>query len=99
MNDFPDRTTSVTIYGETYNIRGKTDPEFIEKVAGFVDDKMQEIGANLSSGTDPHRIAILAAMNIAGELFQSLQDRKDILDTVNRRGEQLISAIEKTLSE
>ncbi len=99
MSDLAENTTTVSIYGEKYSIRGKADSGFIEKVADYVDSKMQEVGANISSASAPHRIAILAALNIAGELFQTIDDRTDILEKLTKKSEDLISAIDETLSE
>ncbi|MCK5521452.1 MAG: cell division protein ZapA [Candidatus Marinimicrobia bacterium] len=97
MSELYDKSVTVNIYGEDYNIRGKAESAFIEKVADYVDNKMQEIGANIASTSATHRIAILAAMNIAGELFQTLDEKKIILNTVNEKSEKLITAIEESL--
>ncbi len=65
------RRTSVrvTIVGEEYTIRGSADPEHIRAVAGYVDAAIRKI---VASGTvvESHKAAILAAMQIAGELFE-----------------------------
>ena len=38
-----DRPTSVTIYGQTYHLRGSDDGRYLSKLAGIVDRKMREI--------------------------------------------------------
>jgi cell division protein ZapA len=59
----------VEIYDQAYTIRSDGDPEYIRKLAEYVDQRMREI----SSGTltvDSRKVAILAALYIADELHQ-----------------------------
>lgn len=70
-------TLSVTILGSEYKIKG-ADPEYIQKVAAYVDAKMRELERRLAAGA-PARIAILASLNIADELFRERAER-DRLD-------------------
>ena len=66
-----DRRSSVrvTIVGEEYAIRSPADPEHTRAVAAYVDAAIRKI---VNSGTvvESHKAAILAAMQIADELFQ-----------------------------
>ena len=61
-------TVRVTIVGDEYAIRSPADPEHTRAVAGYVDAAIRKI---VNSGTvvESHKAAILAAMQIAGELF------------------------------
>jgi cell division protein ZapA len=58
---------SVEIYDQVYNLRG-TDPAHIEKLAALVDAKMRAVSAT-GATVDSLRVAVLAALNIADELF------------------------------
>jgi cell division protein ZapA len=62
-------TEMVEIFGQDYKIKGVGDPEYIHMIAGYIDRKMREI-AHSSGIMSQSRIAILAALNIADELFQ-----------------------------
>ena len=66
-------TLSVTIFGSEYKIKG-ADPDYIETVAAYVDGKMRELERRLATGT-PTKIAILASLNIADELFRERAER------------------------
>ena len=55
----------VEIFDQAYNLRG-TDPEYIRRLAEFVDSKMRLI-AEQTSTVDSLRLAVLAALNIADE--------------------------------
>lgn len=61
-------TVRVSIVGEEYSVRSAADPEHTRAVASYVDAAIRKI---LGSATvvESHKAAILAAMQIAGELF------------------------------
>ncbi|MGH9430270.1 MAG: cell division protein ZapA [Terriglobia bacterium] len=62
-------TIHVVIYDQEYNLRGQLDPEYIRKLARYVDEKMRSVAARTQT-VDSLRTAILAAMNIADEYHQ-----------------------------
>ena len=66
-------TQSVTIFGSEYKIRG-ADPDYIQIVAAYVDGKMRELEQRLPAGNQT-KIAILASLNIADELFRERDER------------------------
>ena len=67
--DNENKTLKVTIYGAEYTLRAKaSDSAQIYQIAEYVDDKMREVQA-LKPNRPLHQIAILAALNIAEELF------------------------------
>ena len=56
----------VEIFDQTYHLRGP-DPEYLAKLAEYVDTKMRTVAAQAST-VDSLRVAVLAALNIADEL-------------------------------
>lgn len=68
-------TEIVEIFGQDYKIKGVGDPDYINKIAGYVDKKMREI-AHSSGIMSQSRIAILAALNITDELYQEKEKNK-----------------------
>lgn len=64
-----DRVTSVDIQGQRYPIRSELDPDYVTRLAAYVDDKMRAAGDSTPTG-DTLRLAVLAALNIADELFR-----------------------------
>ncbi len=59
----------VEIYDQEYRVSGGLDPEYIKKLARFLDAKMRSI-AERTHTVDSLRVAILAALNIADEYHQ-----------------------------
>jgi cell division protein ZapA len=68
-------TEKVEIFGQEYKIKGVGNPQYIHKIAGYVDKKMREI-AHSSGIMSQSRIAILAALNITDELYQVREARE-----------------------
>jgi len=64
------RVVSVEIAGQKYPIRSGLDPEYVNRLALYVDDKMRAAADSAPTG-DALRLAVLAALNIADELFRS----------------------------
>ena len=87
----------VEIYDQTYQLRG-SDPEYIAKLADFVDTKMRLI-AQQASTVDSLRVAVLAALNIADE-YLVLKSKYDAAthDYTARAG-HLSDALDEILEE
>ncbi|MBN1595071.1 cell division protein ZapA [candidate division FCPU426 bacterium] len=59
----------VNIFGSEYAIRGEADETYIQSLAHYVDEKMKEISQSTHL-TSPLKISILAAINMADEIFR-----------------------------
>lgn len=59
----------ITIQGQQYPIRTSLEPEYVVRLAAFVDEKVRAASESTPSG-DSLRLAVLAALNIADELFR-----------------------------
>jgi cell division protein ZapA len=64
------RVIPVEINGQRYPIRSTLDPEYVAQLAAYVDGKMRAAADSTPTG-DSLRLAVLAALNIADELFRS----------------------------
>lgn len=67
------RVIHVDIQGQRYAIKSSLDAKYVSDIAAFVDSKMERVGRELAT-TDALRLAVLAALNIADELFRARQD-------------------------
>ncbi len=65
-----DKILEIEIFGQKYKIRvkGEEDEAYIGHLTSFVDQKMHEVAVKSKSG-DAAKVAVLAALNIADELF------------------------------
>jgi len=79
------KTLKVTIFGSEYTLKAKaSDGARIFQIAEYVDDKMREV-QNLKPNRPLHQIAILAALNIAEELFQARSSDADVSNDFKRK--------------
>ena len=94
MNDVS--VTSVQIFGREYKIKGYADKSYIEKVAGYVHGKMKELSDNQSL-LSHERLAVLAALNIADELFQETKKNTETSLSIERHAEEMIARLDQCL--
>jgi cell division protein ZapA len=89
-----DRIIDVEIYGQKYRIRvkGEEDEKYISHLTSYVDQKMHEIAVK-SKSADTLKIAVLAALNIADELFLN-QKKLDQLNEALGHMETEIESVE-----
>jgi cell division protein ZapA len=84
----------VNIYGNEYNIKGDADPEYIQKLAEYINKRMVETGRNIANG-NVLQIAILTALNIADEYFQLQEMKGDTSGALEQKAKALISMLEE----
>jgi cell division protein ZapA len=89
-----DRIIDVEIYGQKYRIRvkGEEDEKYIGHLTTYVDQKMHEIAVK-SKSAETLKIAVLAALNIADELFLN-QKKLDQLNEAIGHMETEIESVE-----
>lgn len=68
-----DHSRRVAIGGETFSVLSDAPPETIEKVAQYVDERIAQARTVLGE-TDRFRIAILASLQVAGDLMEARQE-------------------------
>lgn len=74
----------VNICGENFQIKSDQPPQVIERVAGYLDFKIREMSKG-GINVDKFRVVVLAALNLAGELFEA----KSRLEEYDKHSTQL----------
>ncbi len=87
----------VDIFGQTYTIKGDAESDYIVKLAGYVNSKMNEVSDSIGNG-NPVQVAILAAMNIADEFHQLKNISSGSEVAVERKTSELISMLDEGLT-
>ena len=90
-------STTVEIFGQTYNVRGEGDPDYLTELARFVDSRMREVAAEVAT-VDPVKIAILAALNIADEFSRYRKERQHASGGWIEKTEELSERLNKIIS-
>ena len=96
MDGKPD-STSVEIFGQSYNVRGEGDPDYLTELARFVDSRMREVAAQVST-VDPMKIAILAALNIADEFSRYRKQHDSATGIWVEKTEEISERLNKVIS-
>ena len=64
------RVVHVDIQGQKYAVRSDLDAQYIGELAAYLDEKMRLAARELASA-EPLRVAVMAALNVADELFHA----------------------------
>ncbi len=88
----------VQILGHQLPIRGEADPSYILELAEFVDLKMREVTQKMPVAA-VSKVAILASLNIADELFKERAIKTRVGSDVLDRAEALSRRLDEVLGE
>lgn len=88
----------VQIFGHNYTIRGEADQEYITQVSAYVDRKMREITDKLPVAS-LSKVAILASLNIADELFKERARVEEQSAQLNQKAARLNAVLDELLED
>jgi len=86
----------VRIRNAEYLVRGEENEQQVQRIADYLNDKLKEIEQG-TEGLSEKRTAILAALDIAGDYFQILKEKENLLTSVRQRTQSLIRSIDSVL--
>ena len=92
----PGRVVPVDILGQRYPIRSGLDPEYVTRLATYVDQKMRAAAETTPTG-DSLRLAVLAALNIADELFRCRDTTLERDGRLAERAQELERLLDRVL--
>ena len=81
--------TVVTVHGRDYTVVGTETPEYMQRVASYVDRRMTEL--SFSGYLSEDRLMALTALNLADELLKS----KDEVNAMRKELTQMRQALHK----
>lgn len=74
----------VKILGEDFTVKGTLSPAYIEKIADYVDKKMQSI-AEQNPKLSQQKVSILACLNLADEVFRLQDEMSESETSINKK--------------
>jgi cell division protein ZapA len=86
----------VRIRNAEYLVQGEENEQQVQRIADYVNDKLKEIEQG-TEGLSEKRTAILAALDIAGDYFQILKEKENLVSTVRQKTQSLIRSIDSVL--
>jgi len=90
------RVIPVEINGQRYPIRSVLEQEYVARLAAYVDQKIRAAADSTPSG-DSLRHAVLAALNIADELFRCRDVSRARSGEIAERAEELERLLDRVL--
>ena len=91
------QVVSVEIRGQRYPIRSELDSSYVNVLATYVDEKIRAASESTPSG-DSLRLAVLAALNIADELFRCQDVQKASRGALAERTQALERLLDAALA-
>jgi len=83
----------VDVFGQRLALQGDADERYVHELAQYVEGQMNAIARNLTTST-PTKVAILAAINIADQLFTQESRRQAGEAEIERRAAGLLECID-----
>ncbi len=94
----PSRVIQVDIHGQRYPVRSELDPGYINELAAFLDEKMR-LAARETQTADSLKIAVIAALNIADELFRARADTSGVGGRLLARTADIERLVDEALAD
>jgi cell division protein ZapA len=91
------KIVQVEVHGQKYPIRTQLDPQYVEELAAFVEQRMR-LAANTSPSSDIVGLAILAALNITDEFFRTRNELTGNTGTLAARTAALEKIVDQALA-
>ena len=89
----------VQIFGQTYEILGNpSETLYYNSLARFVEEKMKDI-MNFTNVVSTQKIAVLAALNIAEELFRERENKSMGGKVAERKVDDLIKLLDQAMRQ
>ena len=93
----PGASVKIKIFDQIYTVRAEKDPEYVARLAEFVDGRMREITRGTPT-VDTLRVAVLAALNIADDYFQLKEKYTETDHVIGQKALACVSVLDQILS-
>ena len=86
------RSVTVQIAGVKYALKTEEDDRWVKQVAAFVDGKIREVQKHTRT-VDTQAVAVLAALQIAEELFNERQQSGELRKKIREKSQSLLDVL------
>jgi cell division protein ZapA len=97
MSDASERVVPVVIQGQRYPVRSTLEPAYVAELAAYVDEKMR-LASEANDTSDFLRVAVLAALNLADEVFRQRADRETSATAIAARAGDIERLVDEVLA-
>ena len=88
------RSVTVQVAGQRYTLKTDDDDKLVRSVAAYVDTKFRDV-QRASRSPDTQAVAILTALQVAEELFQTREETTDLKKRVREKTRTLLDYLAK----
>jgi len=88
-----ERLVEIKVFGQTYTVKTDAEEDYIQEVAKYVNEKMEEVLKKTKS-VSTLNVAILTALNIADDLLREKEKRTTLLREVETKSRDLVEKID-----
>ena len=88
-------SSEVIIFGTSYVIKGEAEPEYVRMLAAYVDEKMRAAAGKAPQNLPAHKVAVLAALNIADELHKARSRNQEVEKMVHDKTGDLFDLLSR----
>jgi cell division protein ZapA (FtsZ GTPase activity inhibitor) len=86
----------IEIYDQSYTVNSGQSDKYLQELAAYVDAKMRDV-AESTHLVDSVKVAVLASLNIADELFTLRERQQQIEGPLRKRVEKCVDLVEKAI--
>jgi cell division protein ZapA (FtsZ GTPase activity inhibitor) len=87
----------IVVMGQTFNLRGSHDPEYITRVEHFLNGKID--AARKAGGTmDNSQLMVLVALNLVDDCFAKERELESLNKNIDNRASELINLLESKMN-
>lgn len=87
------RTVELDLFGQRLTVRSDNDPEDVQAIVAYVNQKLNDAKTRAGSVRNEH-VALMAALNIAEELFQERARLKAMRREIRQAAHTLVGAVD-----
>jgi cell division protein ZapA len=88
------KSVVVHIAGQRYVVRSDAKKSYIETLAKYVDNRVREV-KSASKPVPSQSLAVLAALNIADELFQEKKKRRQLKQRIKEKSVAILGYLDQ----
>ncbi len=88
---------NIKILGREYNLRSQESETQIQRVVGFIEEKLDETASGRS--VDTRDLTVLTLLNLAGQYLQLLDQQSQGVEQNDNRLQQLVESLERAVAD
>jgi cell division protein ZapA len=92
------KTVEVKLLGQRFKVRSDEGEQYVQELAQYVSQQLVEVQRN-SQAVATHNVALLAALNIADNLFKLREENTQLRKEIRERVRKVLRMIKSTQGE